>query len=266
MHICDLKVMEVVVDAAGADLGWLEPVLEGNLRKRGSGRRDGPSPTRRRELGGGRACLERIAGPDFNRRAHGRRFHRVRLVLVAAGVRAKAISGSKVDLREYELADLDRGLHGCVSGQAVRVLVACGGGGGEGGGGEGGGGEGGGGEGSGREERGGRESGERSQGGEGGARRASTVGVRVAQVTAQLRTRPEHRRKHRLEELGDAARTVRRESKGRAAKTDHHHGEDDAQQLRREELAEAEGGSRRGWLGRDRLILRTAKEEEYEYT
>ena len=92
------------------------------------------------------------------------------------------------------------------------------------------------------------------------------MGVRVAQVTAQLRTRPEHRRKHRLEELGDAARTVRRESKGRAAKTDHHHGEDDAQQLRREELAEAEGGSRRGWLGRDRLILRTAKEEEYEYT
>ena len=92
--------------------------------------------------GGGRAGLERIAGPDFNRRADGRRFHPVRIVsLVAAGVRAKAISGSKVDLREYELADLYRGLHGCVSGQAVRVLVACGGGGGEGSGGEGGGGE-----------------------------------------------------------------------------------------------------------------------------
>ena len=60
--------------------------------------------------GGGRAGLERIAGPDFNLRADGRRFHPVRIVsLVAAGVRAKAISGSKVDLREYELADLYRG-------------------------------------------------------------------------------------------------------------------------------------------------------------
>ena len=59
---------------------------------------------------------------------------------------------------------------------------------------------------------------------------------------------------HRLEELGDAARAVRGQSKGRAAQTDYH-GEEDAQQVGRTQVgrtelaeAQAEAGARRGRL------------------
>ena len=84
------------------------------------------------------------------------------------------------------------------------------------------------------------------------SRTYTRVRASLEPISSSIASRIGH--EHRLEELGDAARAVRGQSKGRAAQTDYH-GEEDAQQVGRTQVgrtelaeAQAEAGARRGRL------------------